>query len=260
MSNLCVIPARMASSRYPGKPLVPLLGLALVLHVWERCRLSASLDRIVVATCDDEIRKACEARGAEVVMTADIHPGCVDRTDEAIQRIGGELRDDDLVLMVQGDEVMVTPEIIDDLVATFAMGDASVVNLASRLYTNAAFEDVNAVKVAMAPDLRALYMSRAAIPSRARDDRDDGAFPMYQQTGIMGFSKAFVRRFGELPQTPMERIERIDMLRVIEHGLTVQMVITDHETIGVDTPADKTRAEEHLRRDPTTSRYLEGAP
>jgi len=246
----------MASGRFPGKPLEPILGLALVLHVYERCRLCDDLDRIVIATCDEEIRAACEAHGAEVVMTADTHPGCVDRTDEAVRIVGADYANEDLVLMVQGDEVMVTPEMLSDMVAAFAASGAPVVNLASRLYGDQEFTDINAVKVVMAPDGDALYFSRAAIPSRARDERDDDAFPMYQQTGVIGFSKAFVHRFGEMPQTPMETIERVDMLRVLEHGLSVRMVTTERTTIGVDTPADKARAETHLVADPTTARYL----
>ena len=250
----------MASSRFPGKPLEPILGLPLVLHVYERCRLCARLDRVVVATCDEEIRAACQAHGAEAVMTADTHPGCVDRTDEAVRIIGADLADDDLVLMVQGDEILVTPEMLSDMVAAFAASAAPVVNLASRLYGDEEFADVNAVKVVMAPDGDALYFSRAAIPSRARDPRDDAAFPMYQQTGVIGFSKAFVHRFGEMPQTPMETVERIDMLRVLEHGLSVRMVTTECRTIGVDTPADQARAAEALAADPTTRRYLEASP
>jgi len=258
MSNICIVPARMASSRFPGKPLETLLGLALVLHVYERCRLCLDIERVVVATCDDEIRDTAEAHGADVVMTADTHPGCVDRTDEAIRLIGGELADDDLVLMVQGDEVMVTPEMLAEMVSAYAMHGGPVVNLASRLYRAEDHDDPNAVKVVSASDGCALYFSRAPIPSRARSGVvDEANFPMYQQTGVIGFSKACVREFGALPQTPLEQIERIDMLRVLEHGLPVRMVYTDVETIGVDTPADKTRAEERLRGDPITARYLD---
>ncbi len=257
MKTLCVIPARMASTRYPGKPLEPLLGHPLVLHVYDRCRLSSRLDQIVIATCDDAIRKACGAYGAEVVMTADTHPGCVDRTEEAVAKCAPDLEDDDLVLMVQGDEVLVSPQMIDDAIRVYEETRAVVVNIASRLYRTADHDDPNAVKVVAAPDGRALMFSRAAIPSRSR--AKDTQVPMFQQTGIIAFQRSFLRTFGHLPQTPLEKIEKIDMLRTIEHGYPVRIVQTDVETIGVDTPADLARAEGVLRRDPWTARYLRTA-
>lgn len=255
MKTVCIIPARMASSRFPGKPLAPLLGLALVLHVHDRCRLTEGLERVVVATCDDEIRAAVEAHGGEAVMTSDTHPGCVDRTEEAIANLQLGLTDDDLVLMVQGDEVMVTPQMNADIIEAYAADGGPVVNLASRLQDAADLDDPNTVKVVADPGGRALYFSRAAIPSRARGE----TAPAYQQTGIIAFSHAFLHRFGRLAQTPLEKLERIDMLRVLEHGLNVRMVFTEQETVGVDTPADLKRAEEMLRREPLTRRYMDVA-
>ncbi len=254
MKSVCVIPARMASGRFPGKPLKPLLGLALVLHVYERCRLADGIDRIMIATCDEEIRAACEGHSAEVVMTADTHPGCVDRTEEAISKAAPELADDDLVLMVQGDEVLVSPVMLDNVLETYGNTHAEVVNVASKLYRTVDHDDPNAVKVIWAPDGRALAFSRSPIPSRSRAAED--GVPMYQQTGIIGFARGFLRTFGALSQTPLEKIEKIDMLRTLEHGYSVRIVATDQETIGVDTPNDLARAEGILRDDPWTSRYL----
>lgn len=253
MKTLCVIPARMGSSRYPGKPLAPLLGLALVLHVYERCRLSG-LERIVIATCDEAIRTVCASHGAEVVMTADTHPGCVDRTEEAVTKCAPDLKDDDLVLMVQGDEVLVSPEMLDAAVHVYEETGAVVVNIASRLYRAVDHDDPNAVKVVAAPDGRALMFSRSPIPSRSR--AEDGKIPMFQQTGIIAFQRGFLRIFGELTRTPLEMVEKVDMLRTLEHGYSIRIVHTDVETIGVDTPADLARAEGVLRTDPWTPKYL----
>lgn len=249
---VCVIPARMGSSRFFGKPLVPLLGMPLVLHVWERCRLFARFERVVVATCDSAIFDAVTAHGAEAVMTADSHDRATDRVAEAIGHLALGLADDDLVVMVQGDEVMVAPEMLADVVAAYEATRPPVVNLVSRLTSEADHDDVNVVKIVAAPDGRALYLSRAAVPSRARV----GAVPMFQQTGIIAFSVAFLRRFGEMPQTPLEKVESIDMLRVLENNLPLQLVFTETVTIGIDTPGERDRGEEMLAADAVTSRYL----
>ena len=250
---LCIIPARMESSRFPGKPLKPILGLALVLHVFERCRFAPSITRTVIATCDEVIRNAAEAHGAEVVMTANTHPGCVDRTDEAVAILAPDMPDDGLVLMVQGDEALVTPEMCEDVIGAFRESGAVVVNLASKLTRPEDFHDPNNVKVVAGTNGRAWCFSRAPIPSGACSD-DNLA---YKQTGIIGFSKEFVHRFGTLPQTPLEKVEHIDMLRTLEHGLSVQMVLTEYETFGIDTPEDLVQAEAMLRKDPVTKRYLD---
>jgi 3-deoxy-manno-octulosonate cytidylyltransferase (CMP-KDO synthetase) len=251
---ICIIPARMASTRYPGKPLEPMLGMALVLHVWHRCKLAGSLGRVVVATCDAEIKAAVEAAGGEAVMTADSHPGCVDRTVEAIANLGLTLADDELVLMVQGDEVMVTPAMIDRMVDVHARTKAPVVNLASVITAEADHDDPNCVKVCAAPDGRALFFSRAPIPSRWRAK---GPVPAYQQTGVIGFSHSFLQTFGRLERTPLEMIEQIDMLRTLEHGYPIQIVTVETETVGVDTPADLKRGEDMLRADPVTRQYMD---
>lgn len=253
VKTICVIPARMASSRYPGKPMEKLLGLELILHVWQRCRLATRLDRVVVATCDQVIFDAVRKAGGEAVMTADTHPGCVDRTVEAIANLGLDLAAGDLVLMVQGDEVMVSPAMLDDMVAAYEESGAPVVNLASVIRGEADHDDHNVVKVCFAPDGRALFFSRSAIPSRSRAK---DAVPAYQQTGIIAFSKEFLDTFGTLERTPLELIEQVDMLRTLEHGYAIRIVVTEAETIGVDTPADRDRAEGMLAADRVTNLYM----
>ena len=249
--TVCIIPARMDSSRFPGKPLANLLGMPLVLHVWHRCRLCTAFERVVVATCDDEIRIAVEDAGGEAVMTADTHERATDRTREAVANCGLGLADDDLVIMVQGDEVLMAPEMAEAIHTAYGQSRAPALNLGSRLTRTEDIDDPNVVKAVAAPDGRVLYLSRAAIPSRTRGVD----IPYYQQTGIMGFSAAFLNRFGDLPQTPLEIAESVDMLRVLEHGLVLQLVHTEAETIGVDTPADLVRAEKILATDPLTALY-----
>ena len=253
--SVCVIPARMGSSRFPGKPLEKMLGLPMILHIHDRCRLYDGFERVVVATCDQVIHDAVSAHGGEAVMTADTHERCTDRTEEAIANLGLDLADDDFVLMVQGDEVLVSPDMLREMCDIYRRDRPQAVNLVSRMYRVEDHEDPNTVKVVSAPDGCALYFSRAPIPSRARV----GDVPMFQQTGIIGFSAAFLRRFAILEPTPLEIIESVDMMRVIEHGLAIQLVQSDTETIGVDTPADLERGEQILKDDPYTKMYLETA-
>lgn len=252
MKSICVIPARMGSSRFPGKPMSPLLGMPMIQHVYLRCRLHQGFDRVIVATCDQVIYDAIRAVGGEAVMTADTHERCTDRVQEAIVNLTLDLAPSDLVLMVQGDEILVSPEMLADMQQVYEKTGGPVVNLVSRLYRVEDHEDPNTVKVVVAPDGRLLYLSRAPIPSRARAKE----VPMYQQTGIIAFAKSHLDRFAELPQTPLEKIESVDMLRFIEHGETIMAVKTEIETIGVDTEADRSRAEGILAENATTTRYL----
>lgn len=251
--SVCIIPARMDSSRFPGKPLARMLGLPLILHVWHRCRLCSGFERVVVATCDDAIRDAAISVGAEVVMTAATHERATDRVQEAVAKLDLDLADDDLVVMVQGDEALMSPALAQAVIDAYGKDRPAVVNLGSRLYRAADHDDPNTVKVVADPHGRVLYFSRAPIPSRARV----ADVPMYQQTGVMGFRAAFLDTFSSLPQTPLEQIESVDMLRVLEHGLPITLVRTDTETVGVDTPADLARGEAMLREDAVTPRYLD---
>lgn len=253
MQTICVIPARMASSRFPGKPMEKLLGLELSLHVWERCRLAKTLDRVVVATCDQIIFDAVVARGGEAVMTADSHPGCVDRTVEAIANLGLDLADDDLVLMVQGDEVMVTPDMLDEMVAAYVDTRAPVINLACAITDPNDHDDPNVVKVCARPDGFALFMSRAPIPSRSRTKTMPA---LWQQTGVIAFSKLFLFTFGGLERTPLELAEQVDMLRTLEHGYAIRLVFTPTRLLGVDVPGDIAKGEALLLADSVTCRYL----
>lgn len=255
MKCVCVIPARMGSSRFPGKPLKPLLGMTLIEHIYHRCHLVERFDRVVVATCDQEIFDVITNIGGEAVMTSDCHERCTDRVEEAIANMDLGFDDDDLVLMVQGDEVMVSPEMLTGMIEAYAAQRAPVTNLVSRLYCEEDHDDPNAMKVVFGPDHRVLFFSRAPIPSRFRHD----APPMYQQTGVIAFRAGFLREFSALEQTPLEIVESCDMLRVIEHNLPIIAVPTDTETVGVDTQNDLIRAEAFLAEDPTTGRYMKSS-
>jgi 3-deoxy-manno-octulosonate cytidylyltransferase (CMP-KDO synthetase) len=241
----------MASSRFPGKPLVQLLGLALVLHVYERCKLYSGFSDIVVATCDEEIRTAVEEHGGNAVMTADTHERATDRVQEAIEILYPDLDENKIIVMIQGDELLVSPDMIAGIVDTQSSTGSEVVNFGSRLQATD-HDDPNTVKLVAAPDGRVLYFSRAPIPSRSLNE----AVPMYQQTGIMAFTYGFLCKFSSLPQTPLEIIESVDMLRVLEHGYPIHAVLYEGETLGVDTAEDKKRGEAMLADDPLTGQYI----
>jgi len=243
----------MGSSRYPGKSTVPMLGLPLVLHVYERCRLFDRFSEVVVATCDKEIEDAVTAHGGVSVMTSDAHERCTDRVEECISLRYPDMPDDAVIVMVQGDEVLVSPDMIALVVDAQEASGAPVVNLGSRLLRAEDQESADTVKIVAGNNGQALYLSRSVLPSPARG----GGNPVYQQTGIMAFTWKFLRTFSGLPQTSLEIAESVDMLRVLEHGIQLNVVFIETETLGVDTPDDKLRGEELLAADPLTQDYMD---
>lgn len=251
MKTICIIPARMGSSRYPGKPLEKVLDLPMIVHIAKRCALSKMVDDVYVATCDQEIVDTCAQNGIKAVMTSTAHERCTDRVSEAIEKLDKPVANDDFILMVQGDEILVTPQMLETTIEDFEKNRPEAVNLLSPILNETDYNDPNVVKVVASADNRALYLSRAPVPSRYRDL----TAPVYQQTGLIGFSKDFLTNFSKLPQTPLEKTESIDMLRTLEHGKTLRVVYTDRETIAVDVPDDLKRAADVLKDDPLVKQY-----
>jgi 3-deoxy-manno-octulosonate cytidylyltransferase (CMP-KDO synthetase) len=249
---VAVIPARMGSSRFPGKPLAPLLGRPMVEHVVRRAAMCERLDAVYVATCDEEIRAAVERFGGEVIMTSAAHERASDRVAEAAESFEAGV-----VVMIQGDEPLVTPHMIAAAVAPLA-GDASVscVNLARRIERREDYFDRNTIKVLSNLKGDAVYFSRAPVPDGAfARDREGPAPPVFKQVCVIPFRRDFLREFARLPQTPLERAESIDMLRAIEHGRPVRLVEIEEETHAVDTPEDLRLVEALLRDDPLVRLY-----
>jgi len=242
MKTACVIPARMGSTRFPGKPLALIAGKTMIEHVYRQARLCSSLDEVVIATCDQEIADAAKKFGAAVVMTADTHERASDRVAEAARKISA-----DVYVMVQGDEPMIVPQMID-LALKPLREDPAVVcsNLAAPIKSEAEFNDPNTIKVVMGQNGDALYFSREPIPTRQR--LKFGQLQALKQVCVIPFRRDFLRRFTELPPTPLEIAESIDMLRALEHGYPVRLVLSDFLTQSVDTPADLARVEELLKR------------
>lgn len=249
MKTIAVIPARMGSSRFPGKPIAKLLGRTMLEHVFKRVAMSTALDATYVATCDEEIRQAAEAFGAPVIMTSDKHERASDRVAEAVAET-----DADLIVMVQGDEPMTHPHMIDTAVAPFhADPQLGCVNLVRRIENESDFNDANTIKVVMNQHGDALYMSRQPIPTLAK--AGFAAISAYKQVCIIPFRRATLLDYAQLPTTSLEQLESIDMLRLLEHGIRVKMVETEFNSQAVDTEADLARVANLMASDPLLSSY-----
>ena len=249
MKVLAIIPARMAASRFPGKPLAPILGLPMIEHVRRRVAMCSRLTEVIVATCDEEIRNVVEAAGGKVAMTADTHVRCTDRIAEAA--LG---RDADIVINVQGDEPLVMPEMMNALIGPLlADPDLPSTNLVTPIIDDEEFVNPNAVKAVVNRAGDILYFSREPIPSRKKAERND--YMKWKQLGIIAFRGDFLRTFTKLEPTPLEIVESVDMMRAIEHGYRVKMVEVKERMIGVDIPADVALVESILARDPLLKLY-----
>lgn len=254
MNIIGVIPARMAATRFPGKPLAKILDRPMIHHVYWRSRMADILNDVYIATCDKEIESYCLDNDIKVIMTKATHERASDRAAEAMLNIEQKTRQKiDIVVMTQGDEPMLQPEMID-LAVNPMLEDNNILvtNLMARLKNRAEEEDPNAVKVVADRDNFALYFSREPIPSGKKAGQN---IARYKQVPIIPFRRDFLITFNELPQTYLEIIESVDMLRILEHGYKVKMVISEFDTYSVDTPEDLMRVEEMLRHDPLVSKY-----
>ena len=239
MNVLALIPARMGSSRFPGKPMAKILGKPMIGHVYERVAKSPLLKGTAVATCDREIFDYVTSIGGKAVMTANTHERASDRCAEALLKLEQEYHTRyDIVVMVQGDEPMTHPDMITQAVEPMqADSSIQVVNLLGKIKTLAEFEDRNCIKVVCDLHDNALYFSREPIPTRCKVDE----IPMGKQVCIIPFRRDFLIQYNQLPPTPLEMAESVDMMRVLEHGLRVRMIPTTHDSHAVDTLEDLIR-------------------
>ena len=238
---LALIPARMGSGRFPGKPMAQILGKPMIGHVYERVAKSPLLAMTAVATCDQEIFDYIESIGGVAVMTADTYERASDRCAEALLKLEtlNNIRYD-IVVMVQGDEPMTHPDMIAEAVQPMLNDpDIQVTNLLGKIKDTAEFEDRNCIKVVCDLKSNALYFSREPIPTRSKVD----IIPMGKQVCIIPFRRDYLLEYTSLKPTPLEIAESVDMMRILEHGMKVRMVPTLHDTQAVDTPADLIKVE-----------------
>lgn len=244
-----IIPARMGSSRFPGKPLADIENKAMIYHVYYRSKLSKLLsDNVYIATPDIQIRDYCLKHNMNVVMTKPSHQRATDRAVEAMLKIEKSTRRRiDIIVMIQGDEPLVYPKMIDLAVQPLIKErDVYVANLVSPLKSISEFKDPNTIKVVADKDNFALYFSREPIPSFKKGA---ARIPMLKQVCIIPFKRDFLLKFNKLKQRPLEIAESIDMLRCLEHGYKVRLVSCDFNTYSVDTFIDLQRVRRIMSED-----------
>lgn len=244
----------MASTRFPGKPMAEIHEIPMIGHVYLRSRMAKTLDEVYVATCDKEIYDYIASIGGKAVMTSEKHKRASDRTAEAMEKIENmEGYQTDIVVMIQGDEPMLNPEMIEKAIEPFNEGgEVKVVNLLGKLKTKEEFEDPNEVKVVVDKKSFALYFSREPIPSRKKGAVE---VPMYKQVCIIPFRRNFLLTYNNLEPTPLEEIESVDMLRVLEHGEKVRMVPVEYDTYSVDTKEDLEKVSKLMENDSLIEKY-----
>ena len=244
MGYTVLIPARLASTRLPDKPLADIAGKPMVIRVADRAGL-ADAERVVIATDSQAVLDACRTHGVDAVMTRGDHPSGSDRLAEACELLG--LAGDDIVVNVQGDEPLIEPSLIDavaDLLA--AHPDASMSTAAHAIHDPAELHNPNVVKVVTDANGMAMYFSRATIPwwrdGFAKDMAAMPSPPLLRHIGIYGYRAAFLREFPHLPQSPLEQMEALEQLRALWHGRRIAVHVTEHiPGPGVDTPQDLER-------------------
>lgn len=247
MKVIAIIPARYASTRFPGKPLAMLGGKTVIRRVWEQ--VSRVIDDVAVATDDRRIADAVEAFGGRAVMTSPDHRSGTDRCYEACCKIGGEY---DVVVNVQGDEPFISPSQIRALTACFDDERTDIATLVKPFDPSdgiEALENPNSPKVVLDSESRAVYFSRSVIPYLRGVERSEwlARHTFYKHIGMYAFRREVLREVTSLPQSSLEKAESLEQLRWIENGYKIGVGITDVETVGIDTPEDLVRAEEFLR-------------
>lgn len=243
------IPARMGASRFPGKPLCKILGMPMVEHVYKRCQLVKNVDDIFIAGCDSVVKEAVEGFGGQILMTPpDIaRPGL--RVAEACKQL--DLADDDIVVVVQGDEPLVHPNMIDIAIEPLLNDSKIQLGTLVAAATESEWLDPNEVKVLVDKNNDILFMTRSPVPSNTRNEIG----PRLKQVAIMPFRKKFLLDFESMAMMPYEIAESIELLRAVEHGVKVRAIHSRFQSVSVDTEQDRAEAEAAMRDDPFYPHY-----
>jgi len=244
VNAVVVIPARLASSRFPRKILARDTGKFLIQHVYEQATKARLARQVIIAADDPLTVQACESFGAPVVLTDPALPSGTDRVAVAVKNV-----DCDVIVNVQGDEPRMHPESIDQLIELMA-GDVPMATLATPFRSREEVENPNCVKVILDKNNFAIYFSRSVIPfPRDGYDKIPAGFNHLLHLGIYAYRKDFLLQLTQLPQAPLEKIEMLEQLRVLWHGYNIKVGVTPHRTVGIDTPEQyKVFVDEILKR------------
>jgi 3-deoxy-manno-octulosonate cytidylyltransferase (CMP-KDO synthetase) len=237
MKILAVIPARYASTRFPGKPLALIDGKTMIRRVYEQVKKAKLVTDIVVATDDDRIASEVDRFGGNFIMTSATHPSGTDRCFEALSKHHDSF---DAVINVQGDEPFIAPEQIDQLAQLIKAEKVGIATLIQRIREISHLFDPNVVKVITNPEGKALYFSRQAIPYLRNFEQEKWLKEhiFYRHIGIYAYKSDVLKQITSLLPSPLEMAESLEQLRWLEQGITIQTGITNHAQFGVDTPAD----------------------
>lgn len=244
MKFIGIIPARYASTRFPGKPLALLGGKPVIQHVYEK--VAAVLEAAYVATDDERIYDAVKSFGGQVVMTRTDHKSGTDRIEEAIEKIGGEW---DVVVNVQGDEPFVAKSQLDTICHCFDDPTTQIATLGKPFESMEAVQNPNSPKIVVDNMDFAMYFSRSVIPYVRGKEKSSWLthYPFLKHLGIYAYRKDVLRQVTQLPQSSLEIAESLEQLRWLQNGFKIKVGTTDVETVGIDTPQDLERAEEFLK-------------
>jgi 3-deoxy-manno-octulosonate cytidylyltransferase (CMP-KDO synthetase) len=237
----------MASSRFPGKPLADILGKAMIEHCYHRASLADYIDETYVATCDRQILDHVKGFGGNAIMTSPQHERATTRTAEALELIEDiHNKTFDIVVMVQGDEPLISPETISQTISHFEDKEVNIVNIMSPIISKEQFLDKNNVKVVCNSYNNAMYFSRQPIPDNWADTENVSNF---MQTGIIAFRRKALMDFNDMQESILERAESIDMNRLLEAGKQIRMVASKTISIGVDVPDELDEAKKMMKKD-----------
>lgn len=241
---IAIIPARYHSNRFEGKPLAPIMGRPMIQHVVERARQVPLLSRVVVATDDERIAAAVRSFGGEVVLTRPDHATGTDRLAEAASLI--DISEQDIIVNIQGDQPLFPAEVVSQVAGPMLEDPAlPMATLIYKIVRPEEINDPNHVKTVFDRHGNALYFSRAPIPFQRNPDEPDRP-TYYKHLGFYAYRKGFLLTFVGLPEGEWERFEKLEQLRALEYGYRIRVVLTDHDSIEVDTPKDIERVEEVL--------------
>jgi len=250
MKTVVIIPARLDSTRLPRKVLLNICSKPMIQHVYEASLKAKNIDEVYIATDSQEVKSICEKFTTNIVMTSDKHKSGTDRLAEAVSQISC-----DYVVNVQGDEPLIDPFLISELAEVLKEEDIEMVSAMHKIDTTDELKSVNSVKVTVDNNSKALYFSRSIIPHH-RDDWNTllehhstipNALKFYKHIGIYGYKKHFLKKYATMEQTYLEKLEKLEQLRVLENGFKIRMIETNYKPVGVDIQEDLERVREIMK-------------